>query len=93
MKYVMIQRGHQVLPVIFPDYLVHEDVANAIISVLTNMDGNKLTPRQAIAAGDVTLGGFKMVSCSGHSETLKLESRGDLDERLIIAGHYTGYME
>lgn len=86
----MIRRGHQVLPIIFPDCLVHEDMANAVIALLENMDGEKLKPRRAIAAGDVTL--FD-VSCNGESQTLGLVSREHADELSMTVGHYTGYWD
>jgi hypothetical protein len=90
MKYVMIRRGGQVLPIIFPEFLVHEDVANAIIGVLENMDGPNLQPREVVSAGDVTV---PLASCDGSSQTLGIGSRYNQDERLITFGQYSGYME
>lgn len=90
MKYVMIRRGNQVLPIIFPDYLVHDDVAKSIIDLLAKRDGPKLQPRKAVAAGEVTIFDAK---CEGRSETLGLASRGQVDSFSIKLGHYAGYCE
>lgn len=90
MKYVMIRRGGQVLPIIFPDFLVHSDIAEAVIGVLENMDGDKLLPREVVSAGDVSI---PVAGCSGSSETLGVGSRYLTDDQLITFGHYQGYME
>jgi hypothetical protein len=90
MKYIMIQRGNQVLPIIFPDYLVHDDVAKAIIALLERQDGPKLQPRKAVAAGEVIIFDAK---CEGKSESLGLKSRGSIDSFSIKLGHYAGYYE
>ena len=90
MKYVMIRRGSQVLPIIFPDFLVHDEVAHAIVAVVEKME-----PPMAVgvvSAGDVQLGGG-VVSCSGGSQTLGLQSRNRLDANVIMVGHYRAYME
>lgn len=89
MKYVMVRRGHQSFPVIFPEHMVHEDVAQAIIAMLDAQEGTKHKAR-AIAAGDCSV---REVVCAGSSSTLKMGSRGKLDENLILMGSYSGYWE
>lgn len=88
MKYVMIRRGHQSFPVIFPEHMVHEDVAQAIITMLDAQEGKHKA--RSIAAGDCSV---REVICAGSSSTLKMESRGKQDENLILMGSYSGYWE
>lgn len=90
MKYVMIRRGKQVFPVIFPDFLVHEDIADSIIALLSNMDGEKMMPREVVSAGDVSV---PVAVCSGSSQTLGINSRHDVDSKVITVGHYSGYWD
>lgn len=88
MKYVMVRRGGQVLPIIFPDFLVHEDIANAVLAVLEKMDGPKLLPREIVSAGDVVI---PAAACSGSSQTLGVGSRFNMDSHIVTFGHYNGY--
>lgn len=83
MKYVVTkdEEGKQEL-FMFPKSINHNDFADAVQRIKTYVNGNprdwirlKRTP---IAAG-FTDG----KTCSGRSETLKLDSRGRLDEMLI----------
>ncbi len=66
------------LPFIFPDKMVHKDVAEALITsqrqALPDMDF------EVIAAGETTLMSH---GCDGESTTLKIKSRGDVDSVLI----------
>lgn len=80
MKYIMFQAGDlkYKLPVIFPDTLVHEDVAEALLPLLPG--GAKV-----ISAGECTV----MGQCSGRSETLKVASRGDKDSAVVNTFNYT----
>lgn len=67
------------IPIIYPDVLVHADVAAA----LERVPGlEKAVP---VSAGNLIL---DVVSCSGRSSTLKLESRGDEDKSLINSFPY-----
>lgn len=72
MKYVMLSVEvagiTKMVPIIFPDFMIHEDVAKAVRSILT--ETHKFTPKIE-SAGDIDLG---VCECSGRSETLKIES-------------------
>lgn len=85
MKYVMfsVEVGGvtKLVPIIFPDFMVHEDVAIAIKSILE--ETHKFTPKIE-SAGDIDLG---RVECSGESETLKLKSRAQ-DSHIINQYNY-----
>jgi hypothetical protein len=70
------------LPVIFPDIIVHEDMAKAV-QAACNQYFQKSKP---VAAGQLDLHGG--VECTGKSTTLKLKSRGDKDRTLIITMPY-----
>lgn len=85
MKYVMfrIEQGYgneriiRHVPIIFPDNMVHKDVADRIArSVMGGFNG----PAHPVSAGEITLG---EISCHGHSETLGLKSAGERDARVI----------
>lgn len=72
-KYVMIEATFgttkRVFPIIFPDAMVHAEVA-AVAVLCSPMDGNK--PR-VVSAGNVDM--LDLSGCSGKSTTLKLSSR------------------
>lgn len=82
MKYIVLQirNGETVRewPIVFPDMMVHSDIANIIQKhlYLQNQDS------RVIAAGLVSFFGGE-VRCDGESETLNIESRGSEDEKLI----------
>ncbi len=84
MKYIVVEvktanRYKREWPIIFPDTMVHRQVADVIQNHLA-VDC-KLNSR-IIAAGFVSFFGGE-VHCSGESETLNIESRGREDEKLI----------
>lgn len=88
MKYVVMQvktssQGDLVLelPIIFPDVLVHADVAKAIAGI----PGITAT---AVSAGFMSSLDLEPV-CNGKSETLNLKSRGQADTGLIRMIDYT----
>lgn len=100
MKYVVMKVGGQEMPVIFPNHMVHVEVAGAIkamyAAIANAASGNILSQTarqevinsvQAISAGD-----YNQISgeCSGSSSTLNLPSRGKADTRLIAMHDYTG---
>lgn len=91
-KYIVVRAGNQDIPVLFPDSLVHQDVAERICAIkdLRDRPGGSKT----IAAGSLCVMAHGV---GGDSETLKLTSRGDIDQNLIdsfeygargIIGHY-----
>jgi hypothetical protein len=91
MKYVVIQEqiGDDVreFPIIFPNILVHSVVAASVIAGLQafhNKDG-KYMP---VAAGEISSMDLCAGSCHGSSETLKLKSRGEEDDKLITLHDY-----
>lgn len=71
---------HQLVPVIFPNQLVHQDVFNKI-KELYEPDG----PVEIVSAGDIRL---EAVECCGDSETLDVESRDEEDDTLIGSFDY-----
>lgn len=71
------------LPVIFPDKLVHRDMYAAAKDVAW-----VTWPRckvKTVSAGEIQLGG---VECFGKSESLSVQSRGELDARTIDMYNY-----
>lgn len=81
-KYIVVQVGVDVKrewPIIFPDMLVHSQMAETIKTHL--MRNHKMTGR-IVAAGTVSFFGGE-VNCHGESETLEIESRGEEDNSLI----------
>ncbi len=83
MKYIVLEIKNgdtkREWPVIFPDMMVHRQVADIVQNHLA-VDC-KLNSR-IIAAGSVSFFGGQ-VRCDGESETLNIESRGSEDEKLI----------
>ncbi|WP_339844362.1 hypothetical protein [uncultured Halopseudomonas sp.] len=89
MKYIMLQimtgtQGDLVreFPVIFPDALVHADVAEAITKL------PELATAKPVAAGFLSSLGLE-AECYGESETLQIKSRGDLDSSRICMLDYS----
>lgn len=90
MKYVMLEitlAGGEAppfkLPVIFPDKLVHKDMAMHVKSVAW-----ATWPRcnvNVVSAGEIQLSD---VQCFGKSETLGVESREDADAHVIETYDY-----
>lgn len=79
MKYVMMERDIgdgviQLIPVLFPKDLIHEDMAKAITKMLPKA--------KAVAAGECHV---RVISTHGRSETLQLDARvGDADVINVI---------
>lgn len=84
MKYVIFRKEMDTVnveyPVIFPNYLVHADVAAAMTATGAPLDGFK-----PVAAGEYN--GF---ACSGESSTLGLKSREEEDAHIIHSADYGG---
>lgn len=96
MKYIILEmEDGRRLPIIFPDCLIHADIAGAIQMAVDVMDPKKdLRAKQCasmlerasavpVSAGFIALGTDFV--CSGSSETLELASRPQ-DEALIGIG-------
>lgn len=85
MKYVVFKRqlrGLTVLhPVIFPNHLVHADVAEDLTKPGASLAGWKVD-----SAGSVSL--FMEPMCNGLSETLGVRSKPERDSRLIRMNDY-----
>lgn len=83
MKYIVLEIKNgdtkREWPIIFPDMMVHRQVADIVQNHLA-VDC-KLNSR-IIAAGSVSFFGGE-VRCFGESETLNIESRGSEDAKLI----------
>lgn len=85
MKYIIFQSKvgmiTRELPVIFPDALIHKEIADAIVAHNADL---KLRP---IAAGQCN--SLEMLcQCYGESTTLGMRSRGNIDSKLIAAMDY-----
>jgi len=90
MKYIVMQRKYagmiKEVPIIFPNELVHKHVAMALLS----LNGNPYNFINKVAsAGDVAIeADYSEIHCTGRSDTLNIDSRGDIDENLIIMCEY-----
>lgn len=82
-KYIMleIQEGYR-FPIIFPDKLVHKDVAEA----LRRCTPSKKGPAVATSAGTIEI--LDVRGVGGSSETLCIESLGVDDENIINNYNY-----
>lgn len=84
MKYIMfLQKTGELernIPIIFPDTLIHEEVAVAIESLIRKMGEVRLK-----SAGTINIYGD--IAVSGKSTTLNIESNGD-DARIISIYDY-----
>lgn len=79
MKYIVLKIKDREWPIIFPDMMVHSDVAESMqLHVIRFHDERS----RVVAAGSISFFGGNVL-CSGESETLGIESRGSEDEKLI----------
>lgn len=82
MKYVILRANDgRCVPVIFPDFIVHADMALALDKIFVHGS-------QVEAAGFVTLGGDTTVH--GESETCELKAQ-DIDAAKLAFGEVAGH--
>lgn len=89
MKYVVLEvtskEVTREIPIIFPESLVHLEVAT-VVAVLLNDNGKKDV--RPVSAGFISCIDFKDINCHGESTSLGLKSRRDEDNRLISMMDY-----
>lgn len=83
MKYIVMKINNGGIarewPIVFPDMMVHKQVAETIQWHLMRHHNMEC---RVVSAGSFSCFGDE-VRCFGESETLSLESRGEVDESLI----------
>jgi hypothetical protein len=80
----MMNDGLRDIPIIFPDFLIHSDMFRNLRTIMpTGREGRFFT---LVSAGFINLAP-KLV-CYGKSETLGVESRGQLDSDIILLYPY-----
>lgn len=86
MKYIMLEVKvggiSKLVPIIFPDFMCHVDLAVATKSILESE--HKLSPIIFVSAGDIDI---DVNSCSGKSTTLNIKSRRS-DKNIINSYDY-----
>lgn len=86
MKYIVLQSKTngitRELPIIFPDLMVHANVAQALLA-LPEMKGFKAVSAGALSCMDLR------PKCHGDSFSLKLKSREEVDNALIYMMDYS----
>lgn len=91
MKYIMLETQLQHVrcrvPIIFPDFMVHEDIARLFHNFLRHRHEMFST---VVSAGDINLG---QVGCSGESETLKLQSSNEDNSTINSYDYFHGIVE
>lgn len=92
MKYIVIRTtlGGVVreLPFIFPNCIIHEDAFKMMSEAIKLSTGEKAGECVAVSAGETSC--MKPGSdCHGDSETLRIKSRGDVDDSLIYSLDYS----
>lgn len=84
MKYIILKRKfagcEQEIPIIFPNYLVHKDIATALLNSLS------LSKCEVVSAGECNSLDLSVIKDS-KSDTLNLVSRKD-DEKIIQMHDY-----
>jgi hypothetical protein len=88
-KYIMFEvstrEGKQLIPVIFPDQLVHRSVASRLLPMLRTQEGEPTVT--VSSAGSFTIK-HGLIVCSGDSETLRTQSKPDRDSYVITNYDY-----
>lgn len=81
MKYVMLEVSlkevKKKVPIIFPDFMIHEDIAKAAVNILSQH--HNLYEAEVVSAGDLNL---YVESVSGRSTTLGIKA-DSLDREVI----------
>lgn len=72
------------IPIVFPDFISHIDVEQAMENILSDKDKYNM-PVGIHSAGDVDIG---LVECSGDSETLHVKSDEEFDSEIISSYSY-----
>lgn len=86
-KYIMIETTDESgdthnIPVMFPKSINHDKMYESTHAAIRR-SGNGHRPGKAISAGFCGYGQNGKVFCRGYSETLKLESRKEIDEAIF----------
>lgn len=86
-KYIVIETRDESgdthnIPVMFPKSINHDEMYEMTHRAIRR-SGNGHIPGKAISAGFCNYGDNGKVFCRGRSETLKLESRKEIDEALF----------
>lgn len=90
LKYIVMRVRDREWPIIFPDAMVHKDVAETVRWHLMRHHDQDC---RVVSAGSFTCFGG-VIRCGGESETLKIKSRGKTDVKLIALFDYNhGLME
>lgn len=88
MKYIILRLDGKIpreVPVIFPDLLVHADVARTMTAMIKEDSSNtNITDVRVVSAGFCNTA----VECFGKSDTLGITSR-DIDDAIINTWDYT----
>ena len=87
MKYVVLTVNladtKKAVPIIFPDFMVHDDLVKSVTTLLEEV--HKLKVTGILSAGEIDM---DQVFCSGYSSTLKVYSRDEEDDNLIESYDY-----
>ena len=88
MKYIMVQVEkpvRRVIPIIFPNEIVHKLMADAAIGMLR--DHHRLNKCKVVGAGEIHIGG---VNCGGKSESLKVRSKKSDAQTILGIDYFCG---
>jgi hypothetical protein len=89
-KYVMYRVDNQLVPIIFPEHMVHSLVFEAIRRYYA-MEADDLALKECRRPELVSAGKVAFIACAGcydKSESLGIGSRGDLDANVIELYNY-----
>lgn len=87
MKYIMAKvRGNKKVPLVFPDFLVHREMALTFKQALHRHGFDEV---EFVSAGTVNFGIGGGFECSGFSESLKLYSNPEDGRVIEMYDYYT----
>lgn len=81
MKYIVYQDGEKEYIVTFPRSIDHDRMAEALEALRFGSERNWHRRQGEVLAAGFVVGG----RCQGHSVTLGISSRGDVDTTLLVA--------
>jgi hypothetical protein len=82
MKYIIISVQGEELAFLFPDTVMHRDMLETVLTMRVSEGRSWSRPyreAECVAAGFVSVEGF----CYGHSESIGVDSRGEVDSAII----------
>lgn len=94
-KYIMLEvemgeHTSKMVPIIFPDFMIHQDLAKSIQKILKQT--HKMESK-VFSAGDISYVGSDCLVCTGRSETLEINANTEDTGTIRMYEYFHGIKE